>query len=271
MISTLAVVAVPALAIRLLHGVAHQPWFRIDYQDPMTWLERTSLTDAVTAIARVAALTLAYYLVATTLLHLAAMASGSRRLISVTSPLTLPLVRRLADRVVAGSVAIGALVTPLLASTPATEVRPDAVASAEIVAGYLPPSRILDTTDITQPDTQAERQPDTMIDAAAFIGRPTTPRHDIADEKATRSTTRSDPPTGAGSVVVERGDHLWGLAEKRIQQALGRPPLDHEVAPYWRSVLDENRDRIKSGNPDVIHTGETIMLPDPAPFIPSGS
>ncbi|MDP3983488.1 MAG: hypothetical protein Q8Q52_00585, partial [Acidimicrobiia bacterium] len=64
-------------------------------------------------------------------------------------------------------------------------------------------------------------------------------------------------------VVVERGDHMWGLAKARLAVLLGRPPTDSEIAPYWQRVVEVNRDRIRSGDPDLIFPGEVLVLPKP--------
>jgi len=255
LLGTLVVVAVPAITIQMLHGVADRPWFQIDYGDFLGWLGRTSLTDALTALARLAALVLAYYLLLSTVLYLLALASGSRSLVRITRPLALPVVRSLADRVVAGSIAISALATPLIASAPPA---PEAVArpgvSAGVAADYLPESRLIEDVEIVQPP------PPILDDGTAFTGRPTTPPPETLELAA-------DTPTGPIEVVVQQGDHLWGLAETRIGETMGREPMDHEVAPYWREVVELNRDRIRSGNPDLIVPGEVVVLPDPAPFI----
>lgn len=264
MIATLAMVAVPAVTIRLLHGLADRRWLQIDYGDLGGWLERTSLTDALTAIARVAALGLAYYVLISTVLYLIAVVSGSRSLIRLTRPLAIPIVKSLADRLIAGSIAIGALATPLLGSAPPPDLRPDMTVSADIAADYLPPSRLVDAVD-------SERLGDVpKPDVVSFTERPTTAAPSEAEDAADPDPTAASV-VGLAEVTVRTGDHLWGLSESRLSQAIGRMPLDHEVAPYWREVVEINRERIRSGNPDLIQPGEVVILPDPTPFIPSGS
>lgn len=63
------------------------------------------------------------------------------------------------------------------------------------------------------------------------------------------------------SVTVEPGDHLWKISDAHLDQALGRPADPEEVAPYWRSVIEVNRKRLLSGDPDLIYPGEVIWLP----------
>jgi nucleoid-associated protein YgaU len=66
---------------------------------------------------------------------------------------------------------------------------------------------------------------------------------------------------GDSSAVVEPGDHLWKISEEHLARVLGRPAKDAEVDPYWRSVIETNRDVLASGDPDLIYPGETVTLP----------
>jgi nucleoid-associated protein YgaU len=73
---------------------------------------------------------------------------------------------------------------------------------------------------------------------------------------------RPEPPVaGDSSVVVARGDHLWKISERRIEETFQTNPPD--VAPYWRQVIEVNRDGLRSGDPDLIYPGEVITLPEP--------
>jgi nucleoid-associated protein YgaU len=63
--------------------------------------------------------------------------------------------------------------------------------------------------------------------------------------------------------VVEPGDHLWKISETEVARRLGRSARPDEVAPYWLSVIDANRDSLHSGDPDLIYPGESITLPAP--------
>jgi hypothetical protein len=59
-------------------------------------------------------------------------------------------------------------------------------------------------------------------------------------------------------VVVQPGDNFWRIAESVVG--------DHDpeaLARYWVKVVEANRDRIRSGDPNLIYPGEQIVLPDP--------
>jgi nucleoid-associated protein YgaU len=43
---------------------------------------------------------------------------------------------------------------------------------------------------------------------------------------------------------------------------LSRAAEPDEVEPLWRTVIDANRQRLRSGDPDLIYPGETILIPD---------
>ncbi len=65
------------------------------------------------------------------------------------------------------------------------------------------------------------------------------------------------PDARPDQVVVEPGDHLWKISERR----LGPQAQTGEVAVYWRRVVDTNTPRLRSGDPDLIYPGEIVELP----------
>ena len=67
---------------------------------------------------------------------------------------------------------------------------------------------------------------------------------------------------GPDTVIVEKGDHLWSISADHLEQRLTLRPTDAEIVPYWRTVIEVNRDRLRSGDPDLIYPGETVLLPD---------
>lgn len=65
-------------------------------------------------------------------------------------------------------------------------------------------------------------------------------------------------PTPPDHVVVVSGDHLWKISERHVEAT--SPGL--RIAPYWLEVIEENRPRLRSGDPDLIYPGEVIVLPE---------
>lgn len=63
---------------------------------------------------------------------------------------------------------------------------------------------------------------------------------------------------GADRHVVQRGEHLWAIAAATVGDA-----TPHEVASYWRRLVEANRRRLRSGDPDLVLPGEVLHLPPP--------
>lgn len=77
-------------------------------------------------------------------------------------------------------------------------------------------------------------------------------------------TTSPVPDT----VVVERGDHFWKIAEETLEQGWGRRPSDLETADYWRRLVALNRPHLTAPHdPNLIKPGQTYNLP-PIPSDP---
>jgi nucleoid-associated protein YgaU len=63
---------------------------------------------------------------------------------------------------------------------------------------------------------------------------------------------------------VVRGDNLWTIARDHLAAELGRRAADlsdREIGAYWSTVVEENRGRLRSGDPDLIFPGEMVELP----------
>ncbi|HET7846780.1 MAG TPA: hypothetical protein VFL72_04750 [Acidimicrobiia bacterium] len=67
---------------------------------------------------------------------------------------------------------------------------------------------------------------------------------------------------GPATAVVEKGDHLWSISAAHLADRLTHAPSSAEITPYWREVIEVNRDRLRSGDPDLIFPGETVVLPE---------
>lgn len=70
------------------------------------------------------------------------------------------------------------------------------------------------------------------------------------------------PAAGAPTaVIVAPGDNLWRISERVLIDAGMAEPPSRQVARYWITVIEMNRHRLRSGDPDLIFAGEEILLP----------
>lgn len=239
-------------AVTLLHRLGSAPWAHVSWRDAGSWLATTPVETAAVALLRPVALALAWYLLATTVLHVGARLAPRLRLAALTTTVTPPGVRRLIDRAVAVSL-LAASAVPTAAAharplAPAATVH--AVAATEAtVPGLTPPP--------------GPATPDTP---------PSSPPRGAAGEPAeSASTPQPDPAaqdTAERSVrwVVEPGDHLWSIAARTVAEHRGVPVRDlapRQIAPYWVRVVAANRDRLPSDDVDLVYPGDVVVLPAP--------
>ncbi|MGA7282571.1 MAG: hypothetical protein WBZ40_12405 [Acidimicrobiia bacterium] len=62
-------------------------------------------------------------------------------------------------------------------------------------------------------------------------------------------------------VTVVAGDHLWKMSKAHLESQSHHDVSDQQVALYWRLVIEKNRGRIRSGDPDLIYPGEIMVMP----------
>jgi nucleoid-associated protein YgaU len=121
-------------------------------------------------------------------------------------------------------------------------------ASACSAALFIQPATAYATTD-DEPvvRTPAAPAPQPIAVAEPAIAQPATPLPVAV-------------PEGTLHLVVS-GDNLWRIAAVELARRWGAPPDDHAIARYWRAVVDANRATLRSGDPNLIHPGELVVLP----------
>lgn len=211
-----------------LLGLGRLEWMTVDWADPSGWLSTTEVEVALAALGRLAGLALLAWIGLTTAVYAAA------RLLGVEAGsmdwLSFGPVRRAIDGLLAGYLLVGSI----------------APAGAAVDAPIDPPPVVAGQTSEAV-DPQYVPVP---------AGSPSTAEDEVEEEAET-----DGEPFQPQRVVVEPGDHLWKLASDRLTEAWGRSPTEEEIAAYWRKVVEANRDRIRSGDPDLIFPDEEIVLP----------
>jgi nucleoid-associated protein YgaU len=82
---------------------------------------------------------------------------------------------------------------------------------------------------------------------------------------ATPEPEPAPAPTANASAsewTVRPGDHFWRIAEEVLTERRQRPPTDAETDPYWRRLVDANRQRlVDRDNPDLLFPGQVLVVP----------
>ena len=220
--------------------------------DLAIWATEREPDVVAMVLVRLLALALGYHLLFTTALAVVGRVVHAPRLVALADAMTLPIFRsaagRLAGLALSASTVLGGALPSASAST----------APARSVADPLPPS--------------ADTGP-TLIERVALAPEPAAPA------EGSTATIRSVPPAiapgparvevaAAGPAPtlhrVKPGDHLWGIAEEAVRAAVGHPPSDAEVDPFWRQVILANPDLV---DPDLIFPGQLVVVP-PVPRAP---
>lgn len=256
------------------------------------WATETEPLIMTMALLRLLLVTLVWYLLATTLLGVAARMLRAVRLLRFADAVSAPVVRRIVARgtgaFVATAIATAGLPGQAMATPPSTAASIEVVESSltmrgapadEVAAGALAGSVG------SQPSGGRLRLPWELFDEdageqgsrggqAALVGETepsdrgvsTAPASTVPADDASEHLTSSDPGAAGSPYTVRQGDSLWSIAARYLESVSGAAPTDAEVAPYWRTVIDHNRDRlVVPDDPDLILPGQVLSLPTVQP------
>lgn len=225
------VVAVEAATVTALHRLGSVEGLDVQWDGFGNWLAETPTEDVLVALARVVALGVAWWLLISTAVYLAASLLRLPRLVAGVRWATLPGVRRLADGLVAGSILAGAVFA----------------ASAPVTAEPVPaPAHV-------------------YVPRPAGDGPAATTTTTTTTARAPEPQRRAQAETPKLSHRVAPGDNLWDIAEGHLARTTGRDVGDlgiGELRSYWLRLIEANRDRLSSGDPDLIYPGEELVLPE---------
>ncbi|SRR5712692_3909463 len=213
------------------------------------WLRSTAPQDAVISVLRLVATGCAWWLLATTVLYLAArvIRIPVPRLLGALEWTTPAPIRRLVDRAVALSMV--ATLAGAGAAFASAGGPPDPAPVVVVVDGQpgvlLPPGARPGTLPAPTPQPPAPRPP---VPAVTGSGGP-----------PPAGTSGPDP----ASHRVVPGDNLWKIAAERLGLGLGPGVTvsNGRIAPYWLEIVQRNRAGLRSHDPDLIFPGETVALP----------
>ena len=231
------------------------------------------------------ALVAGWYLVAVTAAGAVARLARVRPLVRALDGLTLPPVRRLLDT----SLGLSMLATAVSA--------PPAWAEPQPTEREQPPVTMRRLSEDPPHEDHLLREPTTTVAPTSTTAPPTSTSTttlsvpsttEASLVEATTTTTRgpatttttppatgpprvevAEPPTpppvpSGGEWIVQAGDHFWSIAERLLTGAWGRPPSDAETDPYWRQLVEANRDRLADrANPDLLFVGQVLGVPPP--------
>lgn len=243
------------------------------------WAEARDPTIAAIAVVRLVLIALTWYLLGATTIQVVAQLSDNMRLARLANALSIPMVRRVV-RVGLGASLAASMVTS--ATTPHEPVAATAHVTSTVAADGArrePTSPGTATGNTaTAPtmirggvaDDPAAGDPPTLHVGAATTGDraqppngPPTMRTGATDPAG--DCAPADAVAGDDTWTVRSGDHLWNIAERVLADHLGHAPTDAQVAPYWRRVIEANRQRLPDpGNPDLVLPGMKVEVPDPA-------
>jgi nucleoid-associated protein YgaU len=224
--ATLAVV-VAVLVVAGRGALATPPLGSVD--ELSGWLDRTDTVTAALAIVRIVALVVTAWLLVASLLGALGRVAGRARIVAAADR-ALPVPLR---RLLTGLAGAGAASVVVLGAGSGTHDRGDAVPVGERLV-LLPDDGEGTATMSVLPG-----------DASVTDASPAPPAW----------------PAAPATWTVAPGDSFWSIAEEVLADAWGRPPTDAEIDPYWRVLIAANRDRITSGNPDLIFPGQVFVLP----------
>lgn len=180
------------------------------------------------------------------------------RLRATVARVTAPFVRRVVDTALAATLSLG-VASPVAAAEAPPE--PIVVTVDEGTGGgvvVMPPGMAIPTPELpTPPPSVPTVTAPTPADPTARIVRKPAP------VEAALFESQTSPVTVATRYEVRPGDHLWSIAEHILQERTARDAVpDHEVAPFWRDLIEHNRTTLRSGDPDLIYPGEILAIPE---------
>ena len=218
--------------------------------DLSTWADAREPVAAAMAMVRLVAEGAVWYLLGLSVLHGIAATRRVPGTGAVAEALALPG----ASRLVRAGLGVGLLAATAAASDPAAA--PTAPTMERLPAAT--PDAVLQ--ERIEPRTATMRPVEGEGTGTAWMTpledgeAPSTSTDVLVDEPA--------PPAATPSTwQVAPGESFWIIAEEVLAEAWHRSPTDEEVDPFWRALVEANRDRLVGDDPDQILPGQVFEVP----------
>lgn len=265
-------VAGEVIAVVALHRLGAVDGFAIPRHDLARWLQRSTSEEVLLAGVRLVALAGAWWLLGSTVLYVAARVARLRGAARALGWATLPSVRRWADRAAAVSIVAATVLgvgRPAAADPPPTT----SPASAAVVVDvdHRDPASVPSRPLSGVRTGQAVDSPPAPVQPTGTVSPPETTAPLTAPPPVTTTPAvpvapAAPPPAPAAGTThtVTGGEHLWSIAATQVAGASSTAPADlspADIAPYWLRVVELNRQRLRSGNPNLVYPGEVVELP----------
>lgn len=252
----------------------------VPFENFSNWLQTTSATEALTALARLLGLAITGWLLVSTLVYAGATLSGRRGLLRVSRSLTLPQVRRVLDALAGATIAASSVtvMAGMASATPVSHTPVVATSHRPAGSGGVQASpagrRVLDAS--LTPVTRHLPHPGTVHhELPGGTGAPA-PAPAAAPSAANGF---SGLPAGTKVIIVQPGDCLSVLAEQHLGdwrldkeiealnfgrlQADGRSlQNDHWIYPGWVLVMPPNAVGTITVGEGQLHAERTTPKPE---------
>lgn len=212
--------------------------------------------EAVFGCIWLLALSVVAWLLCSALLSVCAYTARIPAAIRAAERMTVGPVRRLARRLAALILAMGSI----SASYPAGAAN---LPPVPIVASY-EQEAAMDPRPVSVPGASTPVVAGTIGVTLAGPARTGEPggRFGVSTPVRLRSGVDKAAKTGEHiEYVVQPGDSMWSVSSAYLRRNRSDPVPGHEVTHIWRQVVDLNRTRVRSGDPDLIFPGEILLLP----------
>lgn len=111
------------------------------------------------------------------------------------------------------------------------------------------PAPVGDDKGKTKPSDPADGKDKTKVVPAPVGGD--SDKADKAEDKANKTLPKD--------YTVKKGDNVWNIAKRRLQELNGKKPTDREIMNYTKKLLEENKLEYEAdGYTVIIHSGDKI-------------